>query len=262
MLRALGEPAAQPWPRPVVLPEPPELEPDQAPGPPDFVGVGVQKAGTSWWFDLIAAHPGVAQPFRKELHFFDGYSGRAFGSTAVDLYHRFFPRRPGEIAGEWTPRYMHDVWSVPLLAAAAPDARLLVILRDPVERYRSGLAHDLARHAPDNPLVASVHVERGDYATQLRWVFGHVPPEQVLVLQYERCLADTAPQLARTYAFLGLDETFVPGDLDRRLNVTTTAKPPLPPHLRDALVERYRCDLPALGELVADLDVMLWISLR
>ena len=261
MLRALDEPP-QRWPRPVVLPAPPELGPGQACGPPDFVGVGIQKAGTSWWFDLIAAHPGVEPPFRKELHFFDGYASREFGSAEADLYHRFFPRRPGRLAGEWTPRYMHDLWSVPLLAVAAPDARLLVLLRDPIERYRSGLAHDLARHAPDNPLVASVHVERGDYATQLRWLFGHVPRERVLVLQYERCLTDTTTQLARTYAFLGLDGSFAPDDLRRRLNVTTTPKPPLPPHLRDALVERYRCDLPALNEMVADLDVMLWTNLR
>ena len=52
-------------------------------------------------------------------------------------------------------RYMHDYWSVPLLAEAAPDTKVLAILRDPVERYRSGaarmvrLAEELERLSPD-----------------------------------------------------------------------------------------------------------------
>jgi Sulfotransferase family len=261
LLRAMGEPPER-WPRPVVLPQPPAPAVGQVTGPPDFVGVGVQKAGTSWWFDLVIAHPGVAEPFRKELHYFDGFYGAPFGPAEVDTYHRFFPRAAARLVGEWTPRYLHDVWSVPLLAQAAPDARVLVLLRDPVERYRSGLAHDLARHAPDNPLVASTHVERGDYAAQLGHLFGHVPPDRVLVLQYERCLVDTAGQLARTYRFLGLDGSFVPGDLDRQVNVTATAKPVLPAHQYEALVSRYSAELDELCHLVPDLDPSLWPNVR
>lgn len=259
-LRALGEPP-QRWPRQGELPQPPPPAPGDVVGPPDFVGVGVQKAGTSWWFDLIAAHPAVAEPFRKELHFFAPYFATDFGAADVERYARYFPRPAGMVTGEWTPRYLCDAWKVPLIARAAPDARLLVLLRDPVERYQSGLAHDLARHAPQNPLVATAHVDRGDYAAQLRHLFEHVQRERVLVLQYERCQADTHAQLARTFEFLGL-EAFDPPDLDRRVNVTTAPKPPLPDHLRDALVRRYRADLPALADLVPDLDPDLWPSLR
>ncbi|HUF84254.1 MAG TPA: sulfotransferase [Acidimicrobiia bacterium] len=259
-LRALGEPLRR-WPRQGALPEPPTPAPGDVVGPPDVVGVGVQKAGTSWWFDLIAAHPRVAEPFRKELHFFAPYFAADFADADVERYARYFPRPDGMVTGEWTPRYMADVWKVPLIARAAPGARLLVLLRDPVERYRSGLAHDLARHAPRNPLVASVHVDRGDYAAQLRHLFDHVPREQVLVLQYERCRVEARAQLGRTFEFLGL-EPFEPPDLDRRVNVTIDPKPPLPDHLRRALVHRYRADLTALAELVPDLDPDLWSSLR
>jgi Sulfotransferase domain len=259
-LRALGE-SPERWPRQGALPEPPEPAPGEIVGPPDFVGVGVQKAGTSWWFDLIASHPRVAEPFRKELHFFAPYYAIDFDDGAAEMYARYFPRPPGSVTGEWTPRYLNDVWKVPLIVRAAPDARLLVLLRDPVERYRSGLAHDLARHAPENPLVASVHVDRGDYALQLRHLFAHAPRERVLVLQYERCRIDAGPELARTFEFLGL-EPFDPPDLGRQVNVTTTPKPPLPGHLRAALVERYRADLPALASLLPDFDLDLWTSLR
>lgn len=261
MFRALGE-SPQRWPRPVELVEPPPPAAGQRTAPPDFVGVGVQKAGTSWWFDLIADHPQVTAPAVKELHYFDHFFARPFGPADVERYSRFFPRADGCITGEWTPRYVHDVWSVPLLRRAAPDAKLLVLLRDPVERYRSGLGHDLARHAPENALVASVHVARSDYVDQLRHLFAHIDQSQVLVLQYERCQADTAGQLARTYDFLGLDAGHVPPDLNRQLNVSLQPKPDLPAHVRDALAERYREEVPALTELVPDLDPDLWTSLR
>jgi len=54
-------------------PEPPPPPPGFVTGPPDFVGVGAQKAGTTWWFRLIEAHPGVYHDpdQRPELHFFD-----------------------------------------------------------------------------------------------------------------------------------------------------------------------------------------------
>ena len=57
----------------------------------------------------------------------------------VERYHRNFPRPAGGVTGEWTPRYMYDHWSLRLLRRAAPEARILVILRDPIERYRSAL---------------------------------------------------------------------------------------------------------------------------
>jgi hypothetical protein len=110
--------------------------------------------------------------------------------------------------------------------------------------------------------VASVHVARSDYVDQLRHLFAHIDQSQVLVLQYERCQADTAGQLARTYDFLDLDAGHVPPDLNRQLNVSLQPKPDLPAHVRDALAERYREELPALTELVPDLDPDLWTSLR
>ena len=121
--------------------------PGEMVGAPDFVGIGVQKAGTTWWHGLIAAHPQVsARPdFHKERHFFDRFAVRAFGPADVSGYHGWFPRQPGTLAGEWTPDYVHMPWVPALLAQAAPKARLLVLLRDPVERLRSGLSHQRAQ---------------------------------------------------------------------------------------------------------------------
>ena len=223
------------------------------------MGIGVQKAGTSWWFDLIASHPKVRTPPVKELHFFDQFFEDLFDESSASRYADYFPRHEGAIAGEWTPRYIHDTWTVPLLARAAPEARMLVLLRDPVERFRSGLAHDLARGAPHNPVVVSTHVDRGNYADQLRHLLAHFERERVLILQYERCLKDPVGELLRTQEFLGLD-AFEPTELDRRINVTMAPKPDLPDHLTRSLSERYRAQIPSLLELVDDLDLDLWPS--
>src|SRR5262249_46493046 len=116
----------------------------QTTGPPDFVGIGTQRAGTSWWHRLVLAHPGVYRrpDARKELHFFQlGAATNGIESPAA--YHASFPRPPATITGEWTPRYIYDPWTPRLLRAVAPDAKLLVLLRDPVARFVSGIHHEL-----------------------------------------------------------------------------------------------------------------------
>ena len=113
---------------------PPAVGPGETVGPPDFVGIGVQKGGTSWWYELIADHPGVTAraDIHKERHYLSHFGTESFGPSEVERYHRWFPRQAGTITGEWTPDYLAHPWVAELLARAAPDARLLVILRDPV----------------------------------------------------------------------------------------------------------------------------------
>ena len=113
-------------PQPMGPGTPPEVPAGWSVGPPDFVGVGAQKAGTSWWAALIHEHPKVkrAGGVAKELHFFDRYWESGFGASDVALYASYFPRPSGALAGEWTPGYMIDFWTPELIARAAPrDAR-------------------------------------------------------------------------------------------------------------------------------------------
>src|SRR5947207_982402 len=116
---------------------------------------------------------------------------------------------PGQLVGEWTPRYLPDFWSISLLHKAAPGARLLVMLRDPVARYRSAAAR-LQRMADERgervrlPSIGDA-TWRGFYFQQLRHVFALFPHEQVLVLQFERCVQDPVGEMARTWRFLGVD---------------------------------------------------------
>jgi hypothetical protein len=233
-------------------------------GPPDFVGVGVQRAGTGWWYELIADHPRVSRvaTTRKELHFFDRFWREEFTDAEVDRYHRFFPRAPGTLAGEWTPRYMFDPWIPALVRRAAPAAKLLVLLRDPVERYQSGIAREARlaekRGQPVEAAVWSDAFARGLYASQLRHLLEHFPREQVLVLQYERCDAEPVAELRRTYEFLGVEPAeHVPASL-RDWVGRRNPKDELPGHVRAELVRAYVDEVRALVELCPELDLGLW----
>ena len=89
----------------------------------------------------LDSHPSVVRvdTCLKELHYFDRFWDGDVPADLVARYHRYFPRPAGGVTGEWTPRYMYDHWSLRLLRRAASEARILVILRDPIERYRSAL---------------------------------------------------------------------------------------------------------------------------
>jgi hypothetical protein len=231
-------------------------------GPPDFVGVGTQRSGTTWWFKTLLAHPQIRQPSsrRKEQHFFDRFAARELTDADIAEYHALFLRRPGQIAGEWTPRYMHDFWTPRLLARAAPGAKLLMMFRDPIERFRSGVLHQLS-HTPAARIewVTADAVERGRYATQLRRVLAAHDADRILVLQYEKCVADPAAQYRRTLSFLGVDADHVNEAFQRRRGTTQAArKKPLWPDMTDALRATFEPEVAELTELAPEIDLSLW----
>ncbi len=253
---------------PDALPQPPAAPDGWDPAPPDYVGVGTARSGTTWWDSLIQAHPRVSRPpdTPKEVHFFDGLWSRGLSEADVRRYHAFFARPEGHLSGEWTPGYMLDVWTPRLLRQAAPDARLLVLLRDPVERFRSGrtLAENRFTVGSTARAAANAAFNRGIYADQLLRLWNVFPREQVLVLQYERCVADAAAQLRRTYGFIGLEPEIPAGlDVSGRVNESRGPKITLSHWQEDQLVRRYAPENERLAALLADdLDLSLWQSPR
>jgi hypothetical protein len=246
-----------PW-EPGARLSPPPCPPGMVTGPPDFVGVGVQKAGTSWWFEVLAAHPDVYQPpsMEKERHFFMEHFDHEFGPEDVAAYGHWFPRPPGKLAGEWTPDYLYYFWIPPLLAVAAPQAKVLVLLRDPVSRWQSGVSF---HHGPlGDPRRATEAYARGRYFEQLRWLTVHVPRKRVLVQQYERLKIDPISELARTLGFLGLPEVDLSPALHQRVNETSWPKRPLTDAVRRDLVALYTDDVCQLVTAYPEIDLGLW----
>ena len=238
---------------------PPAAGPGETIGPPDFVGIGVQKAGTTWWNDLINTHPAVySRPdLHKERHFFDRFGAAPFRPSDADDYHGWFPRPTGSITGEWTPDYFSSPWVPPLLQRSAPDARLLLLLRDPVDRYLSGVAHHRRTEGAVGPFVTADAIQRGFYHRALGDWTGHVPPSRLLVLQFERCVVDTAGQLRATFEFLGLpDHPPPPSVVGTETPVPTRSGPD--DDLRRRLVSIYESDVLALAARHPGIDLALW----
>lgn len=261
------------------LGEPPAVPSGWEVRPPDFVGVGTMKSGTTWWWSMLITHPDIAsprefpadggqsgeidphnEPYRaKEVHFFDHY-GRVEQIDPVS-YHRYFPRPAGSIAGEWTPRYMYDFWTPPMLRAVAPAARLLVMLRDPVDRFVSGVGHHQKVNGALTSPVMQHHYHRGLYWQQLRNLLGHFPREQVLVLQYEQCAREPETQIIRTFEFLGVDPArwHPPSGYTQRVGLDCPTPVIDQPTLR-AVWQATEPDTARLLEDFPEIDRALWPS--
>ncbi len=231
-------------------------------GPPDFVGVGVQRCGTTRWFDLISSHPEVVHlASAKELHYFDRFYAGGASEDELRRYHDYFPRGEGARTGEWTPVYLSAPWIPRLLAATAPDARLLVLLRDPVERYLSGLQLD-ARVASRRGAVLSRYApleafSRGFYHAQLSGLLRHFERARILVLQYERCTREPLAQLRRTFEFIGLEDTGFAPQLDAHPR-HQPEKPALDADTRETYARAYSDDVTRLVASFPEIDVSLW----
>ncbi len=261
-----------------VLADHPECPKGWTTGAPDFVIFGAQKSGTTWWFRLIEQHPGVVQPKtqRPELHFFDRLWAQWPTPAQIEDYHRYFPRPAGKLAGEKTPEYMNCAWVPPMVKLAAPEAKAIVLLRDPIERYISGMSHQdrgglldaedpggYVRLFGDRVRVATDAIERGLYATQIEWLLEQYPADRLQILQYEACAADPAGQLARTFEFLGLPPFELPEDeLVKPRNKAKLEKVDVPPEHLQLLARYYRPEIERLRAYMPDLDLSLWPHFR
>ncbi|GAB3198517.1 hypothetical protein GCM10027062_12870 [Nocardioides hungaricus] len=203
---------------------------------PTFLCIGAQKCGTTWLASAVAQHPEVGTGRRKELHFFDQRDAYARG---LGWYESQFRTTPATRAvGEFTPNYWRTVGtpadsvflgSADRVADAYPDLRLIVCLRDPVDRAVSAYFHNIkaGRLSPEIPLLDAVR-ERpglrdfGNYGSQLDAWLTRFPIDRYLFLLYEEDIRpDTAKPAAlrRTFEHVGVDPSFEPVDISERRNV-------------------------------------------
>jgi hypothetical protein len=251
----------EPW-QPEFDFRPPKRPPGEESGPPDFVGIGVRDCGTRWWHDLILLHPGVSQRdgLPKELHFFDRFGGEDFGPSMTEWYEGWFPRRPGTVAGEWTADYFEYPWVPELLQRAAPDVRLLLILRDPIERLRASTEWQYRAQHPFPARSVMEAVNPGFYNDVLERWLEVFDAAQLLILQYELCVADIEGQMKSTFDHLGLTE-YHSSETERPrspLPRVSGARCHLDHEAKERLVERYSPDVAALSRTLPHLDLSLW----
>jgi len=245
-------------------------------GPPDFVGVGTPKAGTTWWWSMLAQHPGFV-PNRarvKELYAFHHLGWRLPGPEDAARYQALFARPPGHRTGEWTPSLLAHPLAIEALHAAAPGTRVLVALRNPIDRFVSllnqhlGVRAELIGAQGDGRRVLEVHslfpgaAHFCRVASDLGRLLELFGPDRVSVRQYERMKLDPLGEMAQTYRFVGLDDSFRPERPELKVNHRAYRVERPTPGERARLARFYADEVRSLfaldSEYGLDLDLDLW----
>ena len=199
---------------------------------PDFVVLGTQKGGTSFFYRLLTEHPLVRGAVAKELHFFDNKFAEGVG-----WYRRCFSegeRVDGRrtITGEASPSYLFDPRVPERMTRIVPEARLIALLRNPVDRAYSHYQMEVRRgrearsfevateeemtsaEGEENAVdVRYAYLTRGLYAEQLERFSFFANRDRLLVFKSEDLFTSRLEVLERVSTFLGLpsfESTLVP----------------------------------------------------
>jgi hypothetical protein len=243
---------------------------------PDFVGVASAKAGTSWWYSLLLDHPEISNNRLgvKELCYFYHFGYHGIDQRSRSVYRRAFAAPKGTISGEWSPGYLSHPFCIEHLSSAAPATKLLLILRNPVDRLVSHINQIKRVRAKAFNLepkmdylfgIFSVYPEvfsQSLYVHSLRQMLRFFDASQILVLQYERCKLEPVEQIRKTYRFLGVKDTYVPKTTKHRVNsqVYSISKPI--GKERQRLAEFFTDDVHAVAEIFPQIDLALWPDFR
>jgi len=204
---------------------------------PDYLILGAQRCGTSSLIRYLADHPQVVPPANWEVHFFDF----ANWSRGVDWYKRQLGKRgPDTFHGEKSPGYLVMPYVPNRVKNVCPQAKFIVMLRDPVERaysqyklrcnlMRENQSFDNAIHRAlsrqNNHANWLGYIKRGYYAEQLEHWFTFFPREQFLVVQSERFYRDARRVYTEVLDFIGLPLHHI-GTFKRHGHVTQHNKCP------------------------------------
>jgi hypothetical protein len=241
---------------------------------PDFLILGAQKAGTTALYAYLRRHPDLTGPSWKEVSFFDRHWTRGLA-----WYRGNFPNRArtrGKLVGEASPSYLFHPLAPERVRQVVPDARLVALVRNPVDRALSHYNHEVALgreplsfgdalDAEDERLRGEVermladpgyfsrewwshtYQARGRYAEQLERWLAVFPSEQLLVVPSDDLAADPAGTHARVLDFLGAR----PQRLDAYPRVYERQYEPMQPETRERLVAEFEQPNRRLYELLA-----------
>ena len=234
----------------------------------DFLGIGAQKAGTSWLYEALRIHPQVRFPAGKEVHFWDAQ--RAQG---LDWYRALFPGQPAGVkSGEITPAYAFlPSAAIGEIRSHYPDLRLLYLLRNPLERAWSSALMALGRaemtleEASDpwflDHFRSHGSLARGDYESCLRNWRAAFGADAVLWLRHERIAENPLALLEEVCRHLGVDAGFYARTRPAQLAQRVYAGPgdPIRESLLPALREIYRPRIARLAEYL-ETDLGAWLA--
>lgn len=205
---------------------------------PQFLIIGAAKGGTSSLYSYMVQHPGICGAVRKEIRFFDRYFSRG-----LRWYQSCFPlksRCVGRITGEATPSYLCYPHAAQRISEFLPDSKLVVLLRNPVDRAISHYHMSVRRKKESLPLSEAIAAEgariddeykkmladpqyfsedyltfgyarRGEYLRSLLPYEARFGRDRMFIESSERFFRNPVETLDGVFRFLGLDpEVHIP----------------------------------------------------
>ena len=252
---------------------------------PDFIIIGTQRGGTSSLYDYLCQSPRIAPPLRKEINFFDrGYH------KGLTWYLAHFPVRTSEdfLTFEASTNYMFFPEAAQRVAGVLPNAKLIVQLRNPIDRAYSGYLLSVAdgnekgsfkdalsreciieggqiralrdlRERGIRDYVNFSNVARGLYVNQLKLWMSKIPRERFLVLKSESLFSEPDRVLPEVLNFLGLPSDGLPSFPKRNTMLSYNIHfEPLDDQTRSQLREFYAPYNEELSRFL-DLDLHEWV---
>lgn len=202
---------------------------------PDYLIIGTQRGGTTSLYEHLVRHPRIPRALTKEVRFFDVGFDRGltwYRSHFPTQMYKWARERLGQniVVGEATPDYMFDPRVPARVARVVPDVKLLVLLRDPVDRAYSHYWHQVSRGFEQLPFDEAVQREmhrarkygedppgsferhhhsylaRGIYADQLNSWMDVFPRDRFFIEASENLFKDPASVVSTLFHFLGLPD--------------------------------------------------------
>jgi hypothetical protein len=239
---------------------------------PSWIVVGAQRSSSSSVYKYLVSHPQVGQSVVKEIHYFDNNYHRG-----INWYLGHFPARQGNrITGEATPYYIAHPLALQRIAKDLPEVKILLVLRNPVDRAYSHFIHQRAlgrepyasfaeaidheaerirgeaeRMLADPTYYSFAHqnysyVARGRYAEQIERLYQLFPRKRVMVFSSERLSQEPSVVYAEMLAFLGLP----PFALQRFRHHNARSYAPMDPQVRSRLQEIFAPENERLFKLL------------
>ena len=201
---------------------------------PDFIIIGATKSATTWLQRCLQQDPRIFMP-EPELHFFS----RHYDHGEAWYESQFEAAQPDQLAGEKSNSYFDEPPAETRLRAYVPSARLIVQLRNPIDRAysdycmmlrRGDVDRDIERYLGTGSPLKRRLLDSGRYHQHMTRYLGCFPREQLLVTLYDDMVTAPDTVLRRVGAHIGIDGLTVPAMVEQR--VRDKNLPIVPVHLR------------------------------
>jgi hypothetical protein len=211
----------------------------------DFIGIGAAKSATSWIAACLADHSQICLAKEKETEFFNREINifvqpniftkekecfSKYDREGIKGYQKYFRHcQESMIKGEWSVKYLPEPQVAFKIKKEFPDVKILVCLRNPLERalsqfyyakYHQGFEKCCQSFEEAFEKHPNFYRFTSLYSKALKRYFDLFPKKNILVLIYEEIEKNPLKFIQNIYRFLGVDDSFVPPSLEKKVNPT------------------------------------------